>query len=64
MCTYLRKARYDAGLTVVEVASRLGVHVNTVYAWERGRAEPRGRHLLKLAELYKTSPDRLLRPTA
>ena len=52
----LRELREASGLTQFEVAQKLGVTITTVYNWERGTAEPLGRHLLALARLYAVSP--------
>lgn len=36
----LTARRYSCGLTVVQLAERLGVAERTVYAWEQGHARP------------------------
>ena len=45
-------ARYRTGLgwSQVDLAERIGVHPNTVLAWEKG-ARPRPKQLAKLAEV-------------
>ncbi len=58
----LRQLREESGLTQMEVATRLGVTITTVYNWERGASEPLGRHLQKLARLYGVSPFDILLP--
>ena len=58
----LRQLREESGLTQMEVATRLGVTITTVYNWERGASEPLGRHLQKLARLYGVPPFDILLP--
>ncbi|MCZ6745806.1 MAG: helix-turn-helix transcriptional regulator [Acidobacteria bacterium] len=48
----LRQLRRQAGLSLKDVAARLGVHFTTVSAWERGRSEPSLERLRELARLY------------
>lgn len=47
-------------LSAKEVASQLGVSVNTLLNWERGRYEAPGSQLSKLANIYHCSVDYLL----
>jgi len=42
---HLRLARQARGLTVAEVAERIGVTAMAVYNWEAGRSRPRPGHL-------------------
>ncbi len=58
----LKELRQAARLTQLEVAMRLGVTPGTVYAWERGTREPRGRQLQELAKLYGVSADDIWLP--
>lgn len=44
-----RRLRLQASLEVQEVAARLGVHRQTVWSWESGTTEPRGRMRRKYA---------------
>ena len=43
-----------------EIAERLGVSLDTVYAWMKGNQLPQGRHIIKIREHYKISCDWLL----
>lgn len=57
---HFKEARKNAGLSMVEVAYRLGVSVTAVNAWEAGLYAPGAKRLPKLAELYHCSVDELL----
>jgi transcriptional regulator with XRE-family HTH domain len=48
----LRRHRREVGLSLKDVARRLGVHFTTVSSWERGRNEPGVQALQQLADLY------------
>jgi Zn-dependent peptidase ImmA (M78 family)/transcriptional regulator with XRE-family HTH domain len=54
-------ARKSAGLTQEEAANHLGVSRPTFIAIEKGTRRPRPDELVKLAEIYKESLNRLLR---
>ncbi len=56
----MRAERVRLGLSTEEVANCVGVHVNALCRWERGESEPLGDNLLKLAHLYKCTPDYLM----
>lgn len=56
----LRQARERVGLSQEEVAEKLGVDRVTVTQWESGRRRPSHDHLIRLAELYRTTTDALL----
>ena len=60
MRTNMRAERVRQGLSISEVARRIGVHVNAVQRWEHGEAEPMGSNLIKLAQLYGCTPEFLL----
>lgn len=51
--------RENAGLTRLEVASRLGLDKSTVSHWEHGAAIPRADKLPLLADLFGCSIDEL-----
>lgn len=53
-------ARENAGLSQHEVARRLGINQATVSLWETGKTTPRGALLVKVADLYCCSIDRLM----
>ena len=56
----LRHLRLQAGFSLKEASSRLGVHFTTISAWERGRSEPSLAGLQDLARLYGTDVDGLI----
>lgn len=56
-----KKAREDAGKTIAETASAVGVTRQAVHGWERGEYKPSADMLVKLAEFYGCSVDDLLR---
>ncbi|MGL6195578.1 MAG: helix-turn-helix transcriptional regulator [Thermoguttaceae bacterium] len=49
----LRSLREKAGLTVEEVAEKLGVSNRTIYAWEKATNAPHISMFPAIAELYK-----------
>jgi transcriptional regulator with XRE-family HTH domain len=51
----LQRARDAAGLTVAQVAARLGVKTSTVQAWENDRSQPRANKLQMVAGLLNVS---------
>lgn len=53
-------ARENAGLSQHEVARRLGINQATVSYWESGKTTPRGTLLVKVADLYCCSIDKLM----
>jgi Zn-dependent peptidase ImmA (M78 family)/DNA-binding XRE family transcriptional regulator len=57
----LTTARKSAGLTQEDAANHLGMSRPTFIAIEKGTRRPRPEELVKLAELYKESLNRLLR---
>ncbi|WP_461538424.1 helix-turn-helix domain-containing protein [Spongorhabdus nitratireducens] len=59
----LKKHRLSAGLTQAQVASKLGIRTNRYGSWERGEKQPPASILPQLAELFRTSTDKLLSPT-
>ncbi len=58
----LRELRQKSGMTQLEVAIALGLTPSTIYSWERGTREPRGRQLQQLARLYGVSADDVVLP--
>jgi transcriptional regulator with XRE-family HTH domain len=50
------RARDALGMPARELADRLGVHVDTVSAWERDRSEPRTSRLFMLAGVLGVTP--------
>lgn len=53
----LRKARIKKELTQAEVARRLGVTRSVITRYESGINDPPTENLIKLAEIYKVSPN-------
>ncbi len=47
-------------LTQTELAEKVGVSLKAVQSWEGGRAQPRLRHIGRLAEVLGVSSDKLL----
>jgi transcriptional regulator with XRE-family HTH domain len=50
---YLRDARLKRGLSVVEVAERVGVSAASIYFWENDRVRPRDANLTALCKVLK-----------
>jgi transcriptional regulator with XRE-family HTH domain len=50
---YLRNARLERGLSVAEVAERIGVSVASIYFWETDRVRPRDANLNALCKVLK-----------
>jgi transcriptional regulator with XRE-family HTH domain len=55
----LNRARRDAGLTLDDVATRLGVSKPTVWAWEKGKAKPRPERIAAIANALGLLPTEL-----
>ncbi len=58
----LRELREKAGLTVEQLAAKLGVSWRAVYYWETGRVTPKWDHYPKLARLFGIRSPRNLLP--
>jgi transcriptional regulator with XRE-family HTH domain len=56
----LREARKASKLSQEEVATELSVKRQTVSAWERGKAVPRGQDWYRIGMLYGASLDYLV----
>lgn len=56
----MKAERARIGLSAKEVADIIGVNSNQVSRWELGIQAPSAENLLKLAELYRCSPDYLM----
>lgn len=50
---HFRNARIARGLSVAEVAARVGVSAPCVYFWEMGRTRPRDANLTALCKVLK-----------
>lgn len=55
----LKQMRIDSGLTQLDVSKRLGVSIQTIHQWERGRSTISRKHWSKLAALLKVNMDDL-----
>ena len=56
----IQRLRKHRGLTLSQVAARLGVSKPTVWAWEQGRSRPVDNRIAALAETLGVSADELL----
>lgn len=56
----IRIARENAGLSVEELASQLGVRADTIHDWEDGAEKPRANRMLTLSGLLNVSMTWLL----
>lgn len=56
----IRSERIRRGITQVELAKFIGVGQSTVAMWETGNSIPRGKTLIKLAEVLECSIEKLL----
>lgn len=59
----LNRLRREAGLTLADVANRLGVSKPTVWAWEKGKARPLPERMAAIAEALGAAPDDLAEAT-
>jgi transcriptional regulator with XRE-family HTH domain len=55
----LQRLRKQRGMTLAQVAERLGVSKPTVWAWEQGRSRPVGNRIDPLAEALGVSRSEL-----
>jgi transcriptional regulator with XRE-family HTH domain len=58
----LNRLRREAGLTLADVANRLGVSKPTVWAWEKGKARPLPERMAAIAQALGAAPDDLTEP--
>lgn len=56
----LKKLRKDAGLTQVDVSSKLGISQPAYASWERGVKKPTQENLVKIAQVLNVSVDYLV----
>nr|WP_272916565.1 helix-turn-helix transcriptional regulator [Tsuneonella aeria] len=52
----LHRLRRERGLSLADIANRLGVSKPTVWAWEHGKSRPADRRLSALAEALGVTP--------
>mgnify|MGYP002796210196 FL=1 len=55
----LKEIRKDKGLSMSELANKIGVSTNTISRWERGERIPNLEALVTLAKFFKVSTDYL-----
>ncbi|MBX4145936.1 helix-turn-helix transcriptional regulator [Paenibacillus lautus] len=55
----LKEARQFIGLTQIQAAESLGVHVEHIRSLEYGRVNPSLKLMFKICNLYKNSPEKL-----
>lgn len=55
----LKEIRKDKGLSMSELANKIGVSTNTISRWERGERIPNLEALVALAKFFKVSTDYL-----
>lgn len=53
--TNIEKAMLDSGLSVKEVAAKIGVSSSAVSQWAKGTKKPKHNNLLQLAEVFNCS---------
>ena len=56
----LKKLRKDAGLTQIDVASKLGISQQAYASWEQGIKKPTQENLVKIAQIFNVSIDYLV----
>lgn len=64
LATRLGRLRREAGLTLADVAARLGVSKPTVWAWEKGKARPLPERIDAIAEALGVPPGELAEANA
>ncbi|NLL90846.1 MAG: helix-turn-helix transcriptional regulator [Ruminococcaceae bacterium] len=55
----IRSHRIQQGLTLKELADKLGVKYQTIQAWERGDRLPKAENVIKIANALSTNPAEL-----
>jgi transcriptional regulator with XRE-family HTH domain len=50
---YIRNARIERGLSVVDVAEQVGVSTASIYFWERDHCRPQAENLSALCKVLK-----------
>ena len=55
----LKEIRKDKGLSMSELANKIGVSTNTISRWERGERIPNLEALVTLDKFFKVSTDYL-----
>lgn len=57
----LKKCRMQKGILQKDLASKLGVTLETVSRWERGKIEPNIKYIIKMSEILEVTTDQLLK---
>lgn len=52
--------RKEKELTQKQLADEIGTTADSIYSWEKGRAEPSVEFILRLVKFFKVSADYLL----
>ncbi|MNP83359.1 helix-turn-helix protein [compost metagenome] len=55
----LKEARQELGLTQIQVAESLGIHVEHIRSLEYGRVNPSLKLMFKICDFYKKTPEEL-----
>lgn len=58
----LEAARVNANLTQSEAAKKIGVTIQTLVNWEKGRSEPSISQARRMSELYRMPLDNIFLP--
>ena len=56
----MRAERARRGLTVEELAEKIGVNRSTVNRWETGQSAPTADSLVRLAQFFQATPEYLM----
>lgn len=55
----LKEARKNSGLTIAQIAEKMGKNRSTIMSWESGKTFPTLLQAKALSEFYKISMDRI-----
>ena len=58
---FLRQARRNSKMTLLQAAQALGINKSTLSKYERGKSKVKSDTLLKMAEIYNVSIEQLLK---
>ena len=58
----VKELRIKAGLTQEELADKLGVHPQSIWAWENGKNNPKGKRLRAVAEFFDVPENEIVAP--
>ena len=56
----IKRLRKNKGLKQQEIAELLGIKRNTYSDWENGKTEPKLENVIKIAQIFNTTTDKLL----